>query len=47
MTHQRPPQRVAPRDAGVPSRRIRRNGPGLFHVLEVDGCKVMELPVEE
>ncbi|MEV5716097.1 hypothetical protein AB0L41_19550 [Amycolatopsis mediterranei] len=47
MTHQRTPQRVAPGDAGVHSRRIRRNGPGLFHVLEVDGYTVMELPVEE
>ena len=36
MTHQRAPQRVALREAGVHSRRIRRNGLGLFHVLEDD-----------
>ncbi|MEV6443552.1 hypothetical protein [Amycolatopsis sp. NPDC051716] len=36
MTHQRTPQRVASRQAGIPSRRTRRNGLDPFHVLEDD-----------
>jgi hypothetical protein len=47
MTHQRTPQRVVPRAAGVPFRRSRRNGADPIHVLEVDGYKAIELPVEE
>jgi hypothetical protein len=54
MTHQRTPERVARREAGVRSRRIRRNGSALFHVLE-DDCAgdeaglgpVWEPPVKE
>ena len=54
MTHQRTPERVAPREAGVHFRRIRRNGLALFHVLE-DDCSgdetglgpVWEPPVKE